>query len=150
MMTERGTIVILGRSDATINRHGVRLGSAEIYEALSGMPQVEDSLVVGVEEPDGGYWMPLFVVPHGEQDPADLAGRIRRRITERASPRHVPDEVILVARLPHTKTGKRLEVPVKRILQGADADRVVNRGAVDDPEALDTLIGSARSRRREP
>ncbi|WP_433605544.1 acetoacetate--CoA ligase [Dactylosporangium sp. CA-139114] len=148
-ITERGTVVILGRSDATINRHGVRLGSAEIYEALSGMPQVEDALVVGVEEPDGGYWMPLFVVPHGDQDPADLVSRIRRRIAERASPRHVPDEVILVAQLPHTKTGKRLEVPVKRILQGADADRVVNRGAVDNPEALDMLISSARSRRRE-
>ncbi|CNG24058.1 acetoacetyl-CoA synthase [Mycobacterium tuberculosis] len=148
VLTERGTVVILGRSDATMNRHGVRLGSAEIYDAISDMPQIEDALVVGVEEPDGGYWMPLFVVAHGEQDPAGLAALIRRRITERASPRHVPDEVILLARLPHTKTGKRLEVPVKRILQGADADSAVNRGAVDDPEALDRLISSARSRRR--
>ncbi|MBX7265808.1 acetoacetate--CoA ligase [Micromonospora sp. Llam7] len=147
VMTERGTVVILGRSDATINRHGVRLGSAEIYAAISGLPQVADALVVGVEEPDGGYWMPLFVVANGDEEPADLADRIRRRIAERASPRHVPDEVIVVPRLPHTKTGKRLEVPVKRILQGADPERVLDRGAVDDPAALDTLITAARARR---
>ena len=150
MMTERGTVVILGRSDATINRHGVRLGSAEIYAAISDLPQVADALVVGVEEPDGGYWMPLFVVPNGAGEPADLVTRIRRRIAERVSPRHVPDEVIVVPRLPHTKTGKRLEVPVKRILQGVDPERVIDRGAIDDPAALDTLITAARARRREP
>jgi acetoacetyl-CoA synthetase len=150
VLTERGTIVILGRSDATINRHGIRLGSAEIYAALSDLPQVADALVVGVEEPDGGYWMPLFVVPNGDPEPADLADRIRQRIAERSSPRHVPDEVILVPRLPHTRTGKRLEVPVKRILQGADPERVIDRGAVDDAAALDALIGSARARRGKP
>ena len=147
MITERGTVVILGRSDATINRHGVRLGSAEIYDALADLPEVEDALVVGVEEPGGGYWLPLFVVPHGTPDPAGLTDRIRRRIAERASPRHTPDDVIIVPHLPHTRTGKRLEVPVKRILQGADPDRVINRGAVDNPEALDTLISAARAKR---
>ncbi|GIJ79931.1 acetoacetyl-CoA synthetase [Micromonospora phaseoli] len=150
MMTERGTVVILGRSDATINRHGVRLGSAEIYAAISDLPEVADALVVGVEEPDGGYWLPLFVVPNGDGRPAELVSRIRRHIVERTSPRHVPDEVILLPSLPHTKTGKRLEVPVKRILQGADPERVIDRGAVDDPAALDMLITSARERRREP
>jgi len=149
-MTERGTIVIHGRSDATINRHGVRLGSAEIYAAVSDLPQVADALVVGVEEPDGGYWMPLFVVPDGDPEPTVLAGEIRRRIAERASPRHVPDDVILVPRLPHTRTGKRLEVPIKRILQGADPTRAIDRGAVDDAEALDTLIASARAARGKP
>jgi acetoacetyl-CoA synthetase len=150
MMTERGTVVIQGRSDATINRHGIRLGSAEIYAAISDLPQVADALVVGVEEPDGGYWMPLFVVSNGAGGPAELIARIRRRIAERTSPRHLPDEVIVVPRLPHTKTGKRLEVPVKRILQGADPERVIDRGAVDDPAALDALIHEARARRREP
>ncbi|GAA4461780.1 acetoacetate--CoA ligase [Phytohabitans houttuyneae] len=150
-ITERGTVVILGRSDATINRHGVRLGSAEIYAAISDLPQVADALLVGVEEADGGYWMPLFVVPDGDHTPADLVSRIRRRIAERASPRHVPDDVIVVPGLPHTKTGKRLEVPVKRILQGADPERVIDRSAVDDPAALDTLIASVRAaKRREP
>jgi acetoacetyl-CoA synthetase len=147
--TERGTIVILGRSDATINRHGVRLGSAEIYAALAGLPQVSDALVLGVEEPDGGYWMPLFVVPSPAGELAGLSDEIRRCIAERASPRHVPDDVVIVPRLPHTRTGKRLEVPVKRILQGADPDRVIDRGAVDDATALDTLIAAARARRAE-
>jgi acetoacetyl-CoA synthetase len=144
-ITPRGTVVIYGRSDATINRHGVRLGSAEIYDAISDLPEVADALVVGVEEPGGGYWLPLFVVPQG--DPTGLADRVRRRIVERASPRHAPDDVIIVPHLPHTRTGKRLEVPVKRILQGADPDRVVNRGAIDDPAALDTLVEAARARR---
>jgi acetoacetyl-CoA synthetase len=146
-MTERGTVVILGRSDATINRHGVRLGSAEIYAAVGDLPQVADALVVGVEEPDGGYWMPLFVVARDDRDRAGLVATIRRRIAERASPRHVPDDVILVPGLPHTRTGKRLEVPVKRLLQGADPDRVIDRGAVDDAAALDTLIALARAAR---
>jgi acetoacetyl-CoA synthetase len=145
--TERGTFVILGRSDATINRHGVRLGSAEIYAALSDLAQVTDALVVGVEEPDGGYWMPLFVVA---SDDPEVPGLIRARIAERASPRHVPDDVILLPRLPHTRTGKRLEVPVKRILQGADPGRVIDRGAVDDAGALDDLIAAARARRDKP
>jgi acetoacetyl-CoA synthetase len=94
--------------------------------------------------------MPLFAVPAGELDETELAGLIRRRIAERASPRHVPDDVLFVSRLPHTKTGKRLEVPVKRILQGADPDRVIDRGAVDDAAALDTLITAARARRGRP
>lgn len=144
-MTERGTIVIHGRSDATINRHGVRLGSAEIYAAVADLPQVADALVVGVELPNGGYWMPLFVVPTHDPAPTDLADRIRQVIAERTSPRHVPDDVIVVPRLPHTRTGKRLEVPVKRILQGTDPSRVIDRGAVDDGEALDELIAAARS-----
>ena len=148
LLTDRGTAVILGRSDATINRSGVRLGSAEIYEAIGGMPDVEDALAVGVEQRDGGYWFPLFVVAREDAEPGDLTRRIRERIRARTSPRHVPDDVILLRRLPHTKTGKRLEVPVKRILQGADPDTVLNRGAVDDPEALDAIVTFARSRGR--
>ncbi|MCO8274287.1 AMP-binding protein [Actinoplanes sp. TRM 88003] len=144
--TEHGGFVILGRSDATINRHGVRLGSAEIYAAISDLPQVTDALLVGVEQPDGGYWMPLFVVPDGELEP----DAVKRVIAERTSPRHVPDDVILVPGLPHTRTGKRLEVPVKRILQGADPERVIDRGAVDDAGALDTLIAAARAGRGQP
>ncbi|MBU2663761.1 AMP-binding protein [Actinoplanes bogorensis] len=141
--TTRGTYVIHGRSDATINRHGVRLGSAEIYAAVADLPEVVDALVVGVEEPGGGYWMPLFLVTKNDLD----VEKVRQVIAERASRRHVPDEVIVVAGLPHTRTGKRLEVPVKRILQGADPARVIDRGAVDDSAALDALIEVARARR---
>ena len=105
LLTERGTAVILGRSDATINRSGVRLGSAEIYEAIGGMPDVEDALAVGVEQRDGGYWFPLFVVPRDDAEPVDLTRRIRDRIRERTSPRHVPDDVILLRRLPAHENG---------------------------------------------
>ena len=144
LITEQDTVVILGRSDATINRAGVRLGSADIYEALFGMPGIEDVLAVGVEEPDGGYWFPLFVVPTGDVDQDQLRREVREHIRVRMSPRCVPDDVIVVSGLPHTKTGKRLEVPVKRILLGEDPDVVVSRGAVDDPDALDALATIAR------
>ncbi|MCW2765450.1 MAG: acsA 1 [Nocardioides sp.] len=147
-VTERGTIVIHGRSDSTLNRNGVRLGSAEIYEAAESLAEVEDSLVVGVEQADGGYWMPMFVVPAPGVDGAvDIPALVRSAIARRASARHVPDEIILVPGLPHTKTGKKLEVPVKRILQGADPDQVSSAGAVDDPDALRWLIRYARERR---
>ncbi|WP_127503812.1 acetoacetate--CoA ligase [Actinoplanes solisilvae] len=139
-LTPRGTVIIHGRSDATINRHGVRLGSAEIYAAVGSLPTVADALVVGVEQSGGGYWMPLFIVPVGE--PEGLVEQVKDVIASSASPRHVPDDVIVVPRLPHTRTGKRLEVPVKRILQGADPARVIDRGAVDDASALDLLIAS--------
>ena len=145
--TERGSVVIHGRSDATLNRNGVRIGSAEIYQIVESLPQVEDSLVVGVEQPDGDYWMPLFVVASpGTATDSDLPRLVREHVSRRASARHVPDEVIVVPALPHTRTGKKLEVPVKRILQGADPDFVSSMGAVDDPDALSWLIRFARER----
>jgi acetoacetyl-CoA synthetase len=146
-VTERGTVVIHGRSDSTLNRNGIRLGAAEIYEAAESLPEVEDSLVVGVEQKDGGYWMPMFVVPAGGVPHADLPDRVRSVIALRTSARHVPDEIVLAPALPHTKTGKKLEVPVKRILQGADPARVASAGAVDDPVALQWVIDFARKRR---
>jgi acetoacetyl-CoA synthetase len=146
-ITARGTVLIHGRSDATLNRHGVRMGSGEIYEAVESVPDVLESLVVGVELPDGGYWMPLFVhlAPDVQLD-EDLLGRITAAIREHASPRHVPDDVIAVPGLPHTLTGKRLEVPVKRILQGRVAEDVVHLAAVDRPELLAAFEGLARTR----
>ncbi|MCU1624677.1 MAG: acetoacetate--CoA ligase [Frankiales bacterium] len=147
-VTERGTVVIHGRSDSTLNRNGIRMGSAEIYEAVESLPEVEDSLVVGVERADGGYWMPMFVVlAAGTGHPDEVVARMRTEIARRTSPRHVPDEIVIVPALPHTKTGKKLEVPVKRILQGGDPDRVSSAGAVDDPEALQWLIRFAQDRR---
>ncbi len=143
--TERGTIVIQGRSDATLNRNGIRLGSAEIYAAIGEVPDVADALVVGVELPDGAYWLPLFVVPVEEGvDRELLSATLRDHIARRASPRHVPDEIIYVSQLPRTKTGKRLEVPVKRILQGEDPDLVADRSAVDLPDALDQFAQFTR------
>jgi len=147
-VTDRGSMIMHGRSDSTLNRHGVRLGSAEIYEALEAIPQILDALIVGVDEPGGGYWMPLFVVLAGEATvDTQLKNTVRKAIRDHASPRHVPDDIIAVPVLPHTRTGKRLEVPVKRLLQGAEPAAVVDPGAVDNPDAL-TVFPRLGARRR--
>ncbi|WP_448625020.1 AMP-binding enzyme [Geodermatophilus sp. URMC 64] len=136
-VTRRGSVVVSGRSDATLNRGGVRLGSAEIYGVVESLPEVSDSLVVGVELPNGGYAMPLFVVPAaGVELDAVLRDRIAAALRSQLSPRHVPDEIVAVPAVPRTLTGKKLEVPVKRLLQGAPIDRVVSADAVDRPDVL--------------
>jgi acyl-coenzyme A synthetase/AMP-(fatty) acid ligase len=129
--------VVHGRSDATLNRHGIRMGSADIYHVVEQFDEIAEALVVGVEQPEGEYWMPLFVVlnPGRELDEA-LTGKIRQAIREQASPRHVPDEIIAAPAIPHTRTGKKLEIPVKRILQGGDPRQILDPGAVDNPDAL--------------
>ena len=146
-LTSRGTVVIHGRSDATLNRQGVRLGSSDIYETVESLPEIAESLVVGVEQPGGGYWMPLFVrlAPGAVLDDA-LRDRVRAALRERLSPRHVPDEILQVPGLPHTLTGKRLEVPVKRLLSGTPLRQAVNPGSVDDPELLEVFVRLARQR----
>lgn len=146
-ITDRGSVVIHGRSDSTLNRNGVRMGSADIYAAVETIPEVVEALVIGAEQPDGTYWMPLFVVlDEGATLDEPLVQRIRTAIREKASPRHVPDEVIAVPGIPHTRTGKKLEVPVKRILQGAPAERVANPEAVDDAGLLRPFLDLARAR----
>ncbi|MCM2429885.1 acetoacetate--CoA ligase [Streptomyces sp. RKAG337] len=147
-ITSRGTVIIHGRSDSTLNRQGVRMGSADIYEAVERLPEIRESLVIGVELPDGGYWMPLFVhLTQGAALDDALRGRIKDVIRAELSPRHVPDEVIAVPAVPHTLTGKRLEVPVKRLMQGAALDRTVNPGSVDDIEVLRFYERLAQDRR---
>ncbi|MFC1418807.1 acetoacetate--CoA ligase [Streptacidiphilus cavernicola] len=149
-VTPRGTVVIHGRSDSTLNRQGVRMGSADIYEVVERLPQIRESLVIGLELPDGGYWMPLFVVlAEGAALDDDLRTAIRTALREQLSPRHVPDEVITVPSLPHTLTGKRLEVPIKRILSGTPPDKAVNPGSLDDPSALEPFLALARTRARD-
>lgn len=137
-ITDHGSVVVHGRSDSTLNRHGIRMGSADIYQSVERLPQIAEALVVGVEQPDGGYWMPLFVVlaDGAELDDA-LVDTVKRTIRSEVSPRHVPDEIIVAPGIPHTRTGKKLEVPVKKLFQGADPKRVVERSAVDDPDLLD-------------
>ena len=146
-VTARGSVIVHGRSDATLNRQGVRMGSAEIYQAVEALPEIQESLVVGVEQAEGRYWMPLFVhlKPGAELDEA-LRQRIVDAIRKAASPRHVPDEIIEVPGLPHTLTGKRLEVPVKRILLGTSATKALNLGAVDRPELIETFVQLAARR----
>ncbi len=146
-LTDDGSLVILGRSDSTLNRQGVRIGTAEIYAAVDGLPEIADSLIIGVEEPDGGYWMPLFVAlePAADLD-QELRARILGAIRTAASPRHVPDEVVQVPAIPRTHTGKKLEIPIKRIFMGADPDSTLNRGSVSDPVALDAFVALAGER----
>jgi len=136
-ITHRGTVEMHGRSDSTLNRNGVRMGSADIYQAVERVPEVLEALVIGAEQPGGGYWMPLFVqlVPGAELDD-ELRARIVAEIREHASPRHVPDEIIEAPGIPHTRTGKKLEVPIKRMLQGHDVGAVLDPRSVDDPALL--------------
>ena len=146
-ITARGTAVVHGRSDSTLNRHGVRMGSADVYAAVEAMPEVAEALVLGVELADGGYWLPLFVrLTDGVELDDGLVDRIRTRVREHASPRHVPDEVVAVPAVPHTATGKKLEVPLKRIAQGVPLDKALNLGAVDDPQAVHWFVDHLAAR----
>jgi acetoacetyl-CoA synthetase len=151
-LTERGTAIISGRSDATINRGGVRIGTSEIYRAVLVEDDVLDALVVDVPgRPrfDGG-WMPLFLVlREGAVLDAELTARIRRRIREDCSPRHVPHELHAVADVPRTLSGKLLEIPVKRILAGAEPDTVVRRETLANPDALEPFVELARGWRAQ-
>src|SRR5574337_353497 len=146
--TPRGSFVVHGRSDATLNRGGVRLGSADIYAALQRVPEVRDSMVIGVEEPGGAYYMPLFVVlDDGQALTEELAKRIRDTIRSRTSPRHVPDEIVAAPAIPYTHAHKKIEVPIKRLFAGHDPDTAVNRGSLTNPEAVDWYIQRAKSHR---
>ena len=150
-LTERGTAVIYGRSDSTINRGGVRMGTSEIYRAVLGADDVVDALVVDVPREGEESWMPLFVVLRkGVELDERLAGELKRRVREECSPRHVPNDVIAVAQVPRTLSGKVLEVPVKRILTGTPAGQAASRDSLQDPAALDPFVALAaeRSRRR--
>jgi len=140
-ITSRGTAVIYGRSDSTINRSGIRMGTSEIYRAVDAVPQVIDSLVVDVPVPGTEGWMPLFVVlREGEELDEELSAEIKRRIREGCSPRHVPDEVFAIAEVPRTLSGKVLEVPVKRILAGTPVERAASRDSLANPAALDPFV----------
>lgn len=148
-VTSQGSAIVHGRSDSTINRHGVRLGSAEIYTAVEAIPEVADALVIGAELDDGQYWMPLFVTLGPEVALDDeLRERIASTIRARCSPRHVPDDIIEVPAIPHTLTGKRLEVPVKRLIQGLDPAKAVNAGVVDRPDVLEVFVEMGREHRQ--
>ncbi|MFG2517585.1 acetoacetate--CoA ligase [Streptomyces sp. NPDC048527] len=131
------SVVVAGRSDSTLNRMGVRMGSADIYAVVEQLPQIADSLVIGAEMPDGRYFMPLFVaLAEGESFDGTLRNSIATSIKNKLSPRHVPDVIVPIAAVPRTLTGKKLEVPVKRIIQGARAADVSAEGAITHPEML--------------
>jgi acetoacetyl-CoA synthetase len=144
-ITDRGSAVIQGRSDSTLNRLGVRIGTSEIYSAIESLPEVRDSLVIGLELPDGGYYMPLFVVlADGVELDDALEQRIKAAIRTNFSPRHVPDAIMAVPAIPRTLSDKKMEVPVKRLFMGVPLEKVANAGATKDPEAIAYFAELAR------
>ncbi|MDT3444542.1 acetoacetate--CoA ligase [Pseudofrankia sp. BMG5.37] len=150
--SEAGTCVITGRSDATLNRGGVRLGTAEFYRALQDIQEVSDSVVVHLEDSAGGMGeLILFVVPsEGHRLDDDLRRRLGQQIRSALSPRHVPDQIVEVAAVPYSRTGKKLEVPVKKILRGAAVDAVASPGSLLDPASLDAFAQFALHRQARP
>ena len=150
--TERGSCVITGRSDATLNRGGVRLGTGEFYSVVEDVPEVMDALVVHLEDAGGGAGeLLLFVVPADDAELDDaLRDRIAGALRSELSPRHVPDRIVSVPAIPRTLTGKKLEAPVKRILRGESSERVASRDSLLDPAALDAFVALAGERATPP
>jgi acetoacetyl-CoA synthetase len=147
-LNSRGGCFVLGRSDATLNRYGVRIGTAEIYRALARVEEVDDALVVNLDLPGGKSFMVLFVALAGGRSLDDATDqKIRDRLRRDYSPRHVPDRVVQVSEIPTTLTGKKMEVPVRKVLLGVPVESAANRNAMANPHALDDFIAYARSQR---
>lgn len=144
--TPRGTSVIYGRSDSTINRFGIRMGTAEIYRVVEALPEVRDSMVVDLEFLGRSSFMPLFVVLHeGQTLTDDLSKRIADEIRTKASPRHVPNQIYQVNDIPRTLTGKKMEVPVRRLLLGSPAEKVAHPDAMANPQSLAFFVALAKT-----
>jgi acetoacetyl-CoA synthetase len=142
-----GGCVIYGRSDATINRHGLRMGTSELYSAVEALPEVLDSMVVDLEYLGRESYMPLFVVLRAGSTLDDaLRERIGQAIRTALSPRFVPDAIVQVPEIPRTLSGKKQELPIKKLLLGQPLDKVVNRDAMANPGCLDWYVAYARSR----
>jgi acetoacetyl-CoA synthetase len=141
-----GSVVIYGRSDSTINRKGIRMGSGEIYRVVESIPEVIDSLIIGLERPGGDYYLPLFVVLRPEvvlDEP--LKQLIRTQLRTNLTPHHVPDEILVIAEVPRTLSGKKLEVPIKKIFLGTPIEKAISVGALGNPQALQFFIDFAQS-----
>ena len=143
-ITGRETVIILGRSDATLNRQGVRIGTAEIYRALDQIPEIRDSLIINLEKPDGTDWMPLFVLLNpGKELDDTLTGKIKAVLRTTYSPRHVPDAIIVVPDIPYTISGKKMETPVKKIFQKRAPDKAFNPDSMRNPGSMKFFIDMA-------
>ncbi|MEM7104733.1 MAG: acetoacetate--CoA ligase [Bacteroidota bacterium] len=140
-VTDRGTLIIYGRSDATLNRGGVRIGTAEIYRAINKIDEIADSLIVNIDLEGGRDYMPLFVVlGEGKTLNDDLLLKVKKTLRTECSPRHVPDEVIEIKEVPYTISGKKLEAPVKKILMGVDVEIAAKKDSMKNPGALEFFI----------
>jgi acetoacetyl-CoA synthetase len=135
--TPRGSCIIYGRSDSTINRQGIRMGTSEIYRVVESLPEIVDSLVIDLEILGGESYLPLFVVlaPGSDLDEA-LQRKILQKVRLDVSPRHVPNEIFEIEQVPYTLSGKKLEVPVRRILLGEPVEKAINPGAMRNPESI--------------
>ena len=146
-ITPEGRCIIYGRSDATINRHGLRMGTADLYRAVEALPEVIDSLVVDLEYLGRPSWMPLFVVlREGHALDEALRARLNDAIRQALSPRFLPDAIFQVAEVPRTLSGKKQELPVKKLLLGQPLEKVVNKDAMANPHCLDWYVALARER----
>ena len=145
-ITPGGSAIIYGRSDSTINRKGIRMGSSEIYRIVEEIPEILDSLIIGLERSGGNYYMPLFVVlkPGCELDDA-LKQKIRAQLRTNLTPHHVPDEIIIISEVPRTLSGKKLEVPIKKLFLGTPLEKAVSVGALGNPQALQFFLEFARN-----
>ena len=145
-ITERETAIIYGRSDSTISRGGIRMGTSEIYRAVLADPSIADALVVDIAKDGTEGWMPLFVVlAEGAELTDELKETVAREIRERCSPRHVPNEMIEIKTIPRTLSGKVLEVPVKRILTGTPVEKAASKDSLADPTSLDFFVEYAKT-----
>jgi acetoacetyl-CoA synthetase len=145
IITDRDTLILQGRSDATLNRHGIRIGTAEIYRVIDAIPEVKDSLILNLELSQGRHFMPLFVVlTEGAALDDVLKNKINKSLRDAYTPRHVPDEIILVSDIPYTISGKKMEAPVKKILMGIPLSKAVNQGSMRNPQSLDFFIEYAK------
>ncbi len=145
-ITPTGSAIIYGRSDSTINRSGIRMGSSEIYRVVEGLPEVLDSLIVGIERPGGKYYMPLFVVlREGVVLDDALKARIKERLRSSISPHHVPDEIFAIPDVPRTLSGKKLEVPVKKLFMGIPIEKAISVDAMSNPQSIQFFIEHANN-----
>ncbi len=146
-ITPRSGVIIYGRSDATLNRGGIRIGTSEIYRAVDKITEVKDSMIICIEKEGGNFWMPLFVVMQpGTELTEAIIKNINQTIRNDYSPRHLPDTILEVKDLPYTISGKKTETPVKKVLMGLDPRKVVNKGALKNPESMEYFIELANKK----
>jgi len=145
-ITSRGTCIIYGRSDSTLNRHGVRMGTSEIYAAVESIEEIQDSIIINLDLPNSRSFMPLFVAlkPGYEFDDA-LKDKIKDTIRAFFSPKHVPDTIYLIQQVPYTLTGKKMEVPVRKIVAGVSEEKAANRDAMANPTSLDYFVAYSKN-----
>jgi acetoacetyl-CoA synthetase len=149
-INERGGCVIYGRSDSTINRQGVRMGTSEIYQTVESLAEIVDSLVIDLEALGQESYLPLFVVlREGVSLDESLKQRIKAKIRQDISPRHVPNDIFAIQEVPYTLSGKKMEVPIRKILLGQPVEKAANPGAMRNPQSIQFFVDFAGKLKRQ-